>query len=105
MPMPAEFYIERDNMREKRLSTYTVLEDCNFHFDLRQVLEFDFLWRNGISGDDIAQRFGRDPDEIFLLAMDRKRAGKIEDRPGGWYGNQYGKEIGKKDKGKVPKRS
>lgn len=78
---------------ERFRSLYIVGEDLNFFWDIHQVIEFDALWRAGWSIFYIADHFGRDPDEIVLLVMDRKRKDKIGDRKGGVFGwrekNEY----------------
>lgn len=75
-------------LRHERRSIYTALEDLDFHWDLKEVLEFDHMWNEGLSLWDIARAFGRDPDEVAILAMDRIRQGAIQMRPGGAFGNR-----------------
>lgn len=74
--------------KHQRRKIYIALEDTDMIWDEKDALEFDHMWREGLSGEDIARAFGRDPDEIGLLVIDRKRKGFIEDRPGGWFGRR-----------------
>lgn len=75
--------IEKDYLTEKRTSIYTALEDIDFLWSPEQVEVFDILWKTGEGRDveilihDIAEHFSRDPDEVAILAMCRKRKGRI----------------------------
>ncbi|MGY3717156.1 hypothetical protein ACWE42_16720 [Sutcliffiella cohnii] len=68
-----------------RAMPYIPLEDLDFMWSLQEVLEFDKFWKYGIMHkkspvdmiQEAAEYFGRDEDEIAILAMCRKRKGKI----------------------------
>jgi hypothetical protein len=60
----------------------------NFVWDEREVLEFDHMWNEGLSIPDIARAFGRDPDEVAVLTIDRARRGHISKRAGGALGRR-----------------
>lgn len=80
--------IERDYLQEKRRAIYTALEELDFTWDWDDVTAFDRMWALGWDCGRIAKELGRDPDEIALLVIDRARAGKIQRRPGGWFGTK-----------------
>lgn len=72
-------------MKEERMDTYIALEEMDYTWDLKEVHEFDELWTTGREEGkspeylirDIAEYFGREEDEIAILALDRGRKGKI----------------------------
>lgn len=55
----------------------------DFHWDLKDVFEFDQMWHDGVDVEEIALYFDRDVDEVALLIIDRARRGRIERRAGG----------------------
>ncbi|MED4914342.1 hypothetical protein [Parageobacillus thermoglucosidasius] len=57
--------------------TYMLFEDTDFYWDERDVLQFDRMWNEGYSLEDIATYFRRHEDEIALLVIDRARKGYI----------------------------
>ncbi len=79
--------IERMYHLDKRNDTYIALEDTDFTWDLMQVTEFDYLWKEGHSLEDIAKYFDRDMDEVALLLMDRMKQGKVKTRANGIFGS------------------
>lgn len=82
--MPAAGVMAEHNRR----NIYTACEDLEFQWDLREVENFDKMWNEGLSVWDMARAFGRDPDEVTILVMDRIRQGKIAERPGGVWGRR-----------------
>ncbi|WP_409162493.1 helix-turn-helix domain containing protein [Paenibacillus sp. KR2-11] len=72
-------------MRPKR--PYIALEELNYFWDEEDLPIIDRMWNEGRSLWDIADRFHRDPDEVVLLIMDRRRQGLINNRPGGSLGH------------------
>lgn len=78
--------IENYHMTERRQEVYIALEDLDFIWDIRQVLELDEMWRRGFSLQYMAEYFNRDPDEVAILLMDRLRRGRIRPRKGGIFG-------------------
>ncbi len=75
--------VERMYHLKKRNDTYIALEDTDFTWDLMQVTEFEYLWREGYSLQGIAEYFDRDIDEVALLLMDRIKKDKIKPRKRG----------------------
>lgn len=80
--------MEHDYLRKKSQSIYMALEgaDLDFYWNEADVLKFDRMWKKGVNILDIARFFGRDPDEIVLLGIDRARKGFIGKRKGGIVG-------------------
>lgn len=78
--------LERTHCRKQSRKVYLALEELDFTWDEREVVQFESLWREGISLWDIAESFGRDPDEVLILAIDRGRRGTIHKRAGGVFG-------------------
>lgn len=77
--------LERRYMTESRKSIYIACENLNFVWDIQDVREFDLKWREmrkqGMTTleitKELAEYFGRDQDEVAILAMDRARRGRI----------------------------
>ncbi len=57
-------------------------------WDKRDIPLFVKHWNKGTSLVDIAQIFGRDPDEAIILALDLARSGRIAPRDGGIMGHK-----------------
>jgi hypothetical protein len=70
-------------MRKRYPETYMLFEDIDFYWDERDVLQFDRIWNEGYSLEDIAAYFRRHEDEIALLVIDRARKGYIQPRSTG----------------------
>lgn len=67
---------------------YVDLEHLNLVWESEaEIIEFDRLWDEGISGPILAKRFKRTLDEIAVHAMDRKSKGKIKKRKNGIWGD------------------
>jgi hypothetical protein len=76
-------------IERKNPQAYTMLDyDINFDWDRAEVKEFDRLWAEGVSLEEIAKRFKRPHVEVLLLIVDRDLRRKIEPRPGGIYGRR-----------------
>lgn len=80
-------HIEKRYMTESRKKTYIACERFNFQWCETQVMEFDRLWKQGLSRWDLAQHFDRDMREIDMLIYDRAELGKIKPRKNGIYRN------------------
>lgn len=78
--------IEEKYLTENRQCLYIAGESLDFIWDERDVCLIDRMWEQGLSIYDIARSFGRDPDEVAILIIDRSRLGKIKPRKGGVYG-------------------
>jgi hypothetical protein len=78
--------LERTHCQKQSQKVYLALEELDFTWDEREIIQFETLWREGISLWDIAKSFGRDPDEVLILAVDRGRRGTIHKRAGGVFG-------------------
>lgn len=86
-----EVWIERMYMTESRRKVYVALEDLDLIFDERIIPEVIKMWKGGLSVEDIAKTYNRDPDEIACLIMSLAREGRIKRRPGGAYGRRKSK--------------
>lgn len=77
-------------IKTKNPRVYTVLDDpdIEFEWDKNDVKEFDRLWAEGVSLEEIAKRFKRPHVEVLLLIVDRDLRKKIEPRPGGIFGRR-----------------
>jgi hypothetical protein len=84
----AIFFIEKNHMRKRRATTYIALEEVDFIWSIREVIEFDRLWRDGYSIEYMADYFDRKPLEVLLLALDRAEKGKIKQRENGIWGKR-----------------
>jgi len=56
----------------------TLLEDLEFYFPAWQLKEITELWNDGIHIMDLAKRYKRDVDEVFLALFHQARKGKIK---------------------------
>ena len=81
--------LERQHLTKKREKVYVALEDLDFMRSLAEVWSFRRMWNEGRSVYDIARDYGRDPDEVVVLAMCQMRKGKIKQRPGGLMGGAF----------------
>lgn len=69
----------------KKSRKIIILDDMNFAYTAIEIAKFRMYWKaySKHTSDtiqivnQIAQDFNRDPDELFLLALDLKRKGKI----------------------------
>lgn len=82
---PEDFYVTRNNI-------HIACEDLDFVWDEKQLSEFRQMWREGKSIKQMADVFGRDPDEVLILAVDQCRDGRLKKREGGVLGIM-GKEL------------
>lgn len=77
--------IENRYMTTSRNGVYVACEELDFVWDIQDVRKFDRLWkerkRDGKASfeiiQDLAEYFGRDPDEVAILAICRGRKGRI----------------------------
>lgn len=72
---------------------YIALIDLNFGFSQEELKIFRSMWKAGESVFVIAEELERDSDEIAVLVMDQARKGRIKQRPGGLYGNDFKKRF------------
>lgn len=72
---------------------YIIGEDMNLLMEGREAAEFDNAWKQGLSLYDIARALRRDPDEVAVIVIDRRRRGFIKNRPGGLHGNRMPEEM------------
>ena len=70
--------------RKKRV---IVLEDLNFVWDAPELSELSVMWIDGVSVEEIAEHFDRDPDEVVLAIMHLAREDKITARKSGLKGD------------------
>ena len=71
--------IEKSKKRKQPLVRYLMLEtnDINWFWDEKDVLEFDRLFLEGYSIQQLAKYFKRPTFEIALLTIDRDLQGKL----------------------------
>lgn len=80
-----EMSVTEETLSERR-DRYIACEQMNFIWSLPDVWAIDDMWRKGVSLVEMAQKIDRDPDEVFILLMDRIRTNKLHARPGGMFG-------------------
>lgn len=61
-------------------------EEMDFTWDRQEIKKFIEMWNVGTSIYDMAQEFGRDPDEVLILAIDQARKDAIKQREDGLLG-------------------
>ena len=66
---------------------YIACEDMDFVWKEYQVTLFEEMWARGMPLTEIAKKLRRSVDEVFVLALDRARAGAIQKRKGGIFGH------------------
>lgn len=81
-------HIHEKYMTHERRKTYIACEEMDFTWCESEVREFDRMWDGGLGIEDIAKSFGRDTDEVAVLAIDRARQGKIGPRKYGVFGRR-----------------
>lgn len=75
--------LEKKYMKKRRTSTYVALEELNFFWDLKEVMEFDRMWNDGHSLHSISNHFNRNIEECAILLMDRSEKGYCKPRKSG----------------------
>jgi hypothetical protein len=73
-------------LRDARLNRVCVLEDCDFYWDEPELMGIVKMWEMGISVEEMAESFDRDPDEVILAVIHLARNNKIKQRKGGIFG-------------------
>ncbi|MCM3273685.1 helix-turn-helix domain-containing protein [Paenibacillus elgii] len=68
---------------QQRPKIYIALEELDFVWTEKDVLEVDRMWNRGSSIWEIGRAFNRDIDEVAVLIMDRCRHGYIKQRLNG----------------------
>lgn len=76
---------DRFKLRPKQ-RLYFALEDLDLSFTRAEVAQVVLWWNQGVSIGEMADRLGRDPDEIAVLVMDLARKGGVRARAGGAWG-------------------
>lgn len=74
--------LERYCLLNKNRSLHIALEEKDFIWSREDVNEFELMYRNGTSLNEIAEYFDKQPVEVLLLALDRIEAGTIQIREG-----------------------
>ncbi|MBP1999731.1 hypothetical protein J2Z69_000750 [Paenibacillus shirakamiensis] len=80
--MPREAYRRTEDFRSRN-KLLIACEEMDFTWSDSEVKEFVSMWKAGISIEQMAAKFERDPDEVLVLAIDRCRADSIGKRSGG----------------------
>jgi hypothetical protein len=84
---PNEVALKQRNLtRWRKEKPYEACADLHRNWYPDEITRFIKMWNAGHCITKIAAEFKRDVDEVALLIIDRKRKGRIEDRPGGAYG-------------------
>lgn len=78
--------IESHYLKNKFRETYIALEELNFSWTKEELFDFECMWDEGATLDELAEYFERTPEEILILALDRGMKGKIKPRKGGLIG-------------------
>ena len=78
--------IESQYMKKSRPSIYMALEEMDLIWNVKDVMRFDKMWKQGIGVEEMIEVLGRSADEILALALDRGAKGKIKSREGGFIG-------------------
>lgn len=71
---------------KKTGQTYVACEQMDFLWSKEEVFDFECMWHEGRTLDEMARYFKRTQEEILLLAVDRGTKGKIKQRKGGIIG-------------------
>jgi len=77
--------LEQNHLTRKRKYIYTALEnveDADWYWDVKEILDFQELWNAEISVKDIAAYLKRTEMSVLLLSLDRMAKGKIKPRQG-----------------------
>lgn len=70
-------------MKKKRKKIEIVLEDLDFIWDRAELSEMKQMWEEGKTIYDMAYRFDRKEEEVFLALLHLSRHGRITKRLGG----------------------
>ena len=81
--------IDKTKIRPKE-ELIIALSDLDFSWYPAEVEQVKELWQKGIGTAEIAKKFSREVDEVFLLLLDLARQGEIRSREGGLYGRESG---------------
>lgn len=74
-----------DRFVTKRNKIYVALEDVrdmDFIWDMKEVFEFEKMWRRKVPLREIAAELNTTEVSVFLLALDRLQRGYIKPRNG-----------------------
>ncbi|MHC8517007.1 helix-turn-helix domain containing protein [Sporosarcina sp. ITBMC105] len=61
--------------------------DVKWYWSRREMNLFRQMWRDGVSGEEIAEALGVELLSVALLVVDQEIIGNIKPRPGGLLGN------------------
>lgn len=78
--------LESRYLKNKAGETYLALEELNFQWTKQEVKDFNYLWQEGRTLEEMAGYFKRTQEEVLLLALDQGMNGKIQPREGGLIG-------------------
>ncbi|WP_211750434.1 helix-turn-helix domain-containing protein [Paenibacillus sp. Marseille-Q4541] len=86
--MPAEKGVGRHENKalKNRRNIYLACDELDFTWGVDEIYQFEDMWKQGKNINCIAEELKRDPDELAILAIDRARQGRIEQRQGGLLG-------------------
>lgn len=84
----------------KTPADYIACDGLEFAWSIDDVMLVRRLWEEGVSGWDISETLGRDPDEVAVLliglAREDDEAMAITHRPGGWQGTRRSSMVQRK---------
>jgi len=72
-------------MKKKRKKIEIVLDDLDFIWDRAELSEMKQMWEEGKTLYEMAYRFDRKEEEVFLALLHLSRHGRITKRLGGVY--------------------
>ena len=83
----AEREIELSHMKDSSEKIHIAMEDANFKWTHKQVKDFRYLWRSGMSIVHIADYFKRPQEEVVVLLLDQALRGRVKKRRNGLLGD------------------
>jgi hypothetical protein len=72
--------------QEARMNRECACIDLNFWWDRSEFKDMKKMWNKGIGAVEMAEYFGRDPDEVLIALIHLAREEKIEARATGLKG-------------------
>lgn len=77
--------IEGRYLQKARKSLYIACEELDYFWSVKEVLEFEMAFKYKKNEgknqfeiiNELAEYFGRDPDEVLILFVDRARKGRL----------------------------
>lgn len=74
--------LHRNYLLKSNRSLHIALEEKNFIWSREDVNEFELMYQKGVSMNEIAEYFEKEPLEVLMLAFDRIESGYINMREG-----------------------